>query len=113
MAYSPAPADYLTITTQNGVTDQLNPQPADNCHTIILLNLSTTDSALYALQPTGTDLSTANAATLPPGAAITLRLGTEAYRGRFGVTYFLLVEGIGATPTLSIQYLNSTVPVAP
>jgi hypothetical protein len=115
MALSLELIDYVTITTQNGVTDTLSPQPSDNCHTIVVFNTDSTDGALVGIVPTGNALTTSTAALVPAGGSLTLRIGTQSFRpcGSFTGNRKLKVEGIGATPTVSFQYINSTVETPP
>ena len=115
MALSTNLIDYVSITTQNGVTDNVNPQPSDNCHTIIMFNTSTTNAAYVGVVPSGTNLDATNSATLPAEGTMTLRVGTMIYRpgGRFGGNMTLRVEGVGGTPTLQFQFVNASREVAP
>lgn len=111
MAMSLELIDYVSITTQNGTTDTLSPQPSDNCHTLVVYNTHATLSALVAVIDSATALTASNAATLPPGSSITLRIGTHTNRpcGSLDTgSRKLRVEGVGGTPVLSFQYVNST-----
>jgi hypothetical protein len=117
MAYSTNLIDYSSITT--GASADAPVQPSDNCHTIILYNRDATNAALVGIVTVGVVLTTANSAYLPAGAALTLRIGTAAYRpcGSIGPasqgTTVLRTAAVAGTPALSVQYINSTQPVAP
>jgi len=118
MALSVELIDYVTITTQNGVTDTLATQPLDNCHTIVIYNTDATvaNGCLVGVVPDATALTSLNSATIPGAGALTLRIGTAMYRpnGSFdNGNRKLRVEGIGSTPIVSFQYINSTVDTAP
>ena len=109
MALSTNTIDYVAETTQNGVTTTVATQPADNCHTIVILNVDGASAAYVAIVDTADVLS----ATYPPlaaGGALTLRIGTAQYRpggSLTGGTQRLRVEGIGGTPVLSFQFINT------
>lgn len=117
--YSTSLVDYVEITTQNGVTDELAKQPADNCHTIVVYNTSTTLAALVGFTVTGVGIASNSAAVVPAGGSLTLRIGTYSFRPCGSLknsgagSIKLAVEGVGGTPTLNLQYINSTVEVAP
>jgi hypothetical protein len=114
MAYSRELIDYATDTS--GATANVSVIPYDNCHTIIVYNTDATDAVLVGIVANGTALTTANAATIPAGGSITLRIGTAEYRpfGSFGVTTRMLrLAAVANTPVVSFQMLNSTQAVAP
>ena len=117
MAYSLNLIDYTEVTT--GVTANVGVQPSDNCHTIIVQNRDSTNAALVGIVTVGVALTTANSAYLPAGAALTLKIGTIAYRpcGSIGPASqgntVLRVAAVAGTPILNIQYVNSTQPVGP
>lgn len=109
--------EIVEIAT-SGTTATVSPQPSDNCHTITVFNQDTTNAALFAFVSAATALTSANAVIVPAGGAVTLKIGTAQYRpcGSFGgiSTIVLRVKNNGAgTPTLSIQYLNSSAPTPP
>jgi hypothetical protein len=118
MALSTNTIDYNYQTTAgNGTTADATVQPADNCHTITVVNL-TAAVALVGIVASGTALTTANSATLPANGSMTLKIGTVEYRpgGIIGGSdpQRLRINDAGAVAvTLSMQYLNSTQPVAP
>lgn len=117
MAYSTNLIDYTEVTT--GASADVGVQPSDNCHTIIIFNRDSTNAALVGIVAGGVNLTTANSAYLPAGGALTLRIGTVAYRpcGSIGPTgqsnIVLRTEAVAGTPILNFQYLNSSQPVAP
>lgn len=117
MALSTNLIDYASITAQSGVTDDVGVQPSDNCHTIVVYNTTADTGVLVGIVPTGTNLTAANSATIPGGGSLTLRIGTRVYRpcGPIGTggNVRLRVEGIGGTPVLSFQYINSAQDTAP
>ena len=112
MALSTNLLDPVEVTT-GAATATLAVQPADNCHTIIVYNQDTNNSALFGFVTTGTALSSANAVLVPAASGITLRIGTAKYRpcGGFadvsGIVVRVKNNGVG-TPILSFQFLNST-----
>ena len=108
--------DYNYQTTA-GTTVDATKQPTDNCHTIIIVNL-TAAPCLYAIVATGTALTTANSATLPANSSVTLKIGTVEYRtggiiGTGAGEQKVRINDAGAAVTLSMQYLNSTQEVRP
>ena len=121
MAISTNLIDYATDTTANGTTANASVQPSDNCHTIVILNTDGSNSALVGIVDTGTDLTSANSATIIAGASLSLKIGTSQFRpcgslnntGGSAGPQVLRHEGIGGTPVISFQFLNSTLPVAP
>lgn len=115
MALSTNLIDYVTQTTQSGTSTDVATQPGDNCHTIIALNLDETNTALFGVVANGLNLSSTNSATLAAGATLTLRIGTKTYRpcGALGANVRVRVEGVGGTPAVSFQYINSAQDVAP
>ena len=118
MALSLELIDYISLTTQNGVTETLDPQPLDNCHTIVIFNTDTTaaNGTRVGIVPDADALTASNSALIPGGSAITLRIGTSAFRPCGSLdegNRKLRVEGVGSTPIVSFQYINSTIPTAP
>lgn len=116
MALSTNLIDYSTIVTQNGVTDDVGAQPADNCHTIVVYNTSTTNAARVGIVASGTGLTSGNSALLPAGGSLSLRIGTRVYRPCGAIasgSTVVRVEGVAGTPTLSFQYINSAQDIAP
>jgi hypothetical protein len=117
MAYSVNLIDYTEVTT--GASADVGVQPSDNCHTIIMFNRDSTDAALVGIVTIGVNLTTANSAYLPAGGALTLRIGTVAYRpcGSIGPAsqgnVVLRTEAVAGTPIIGFQYINSSQPVAP
>ena len=112
MALSTNLMDTVEVTT-GAATATVATQPSDNCHTVIVYNEDGTNSALFGFVGTATALTTANSVIVPPGSAVTLRIGTAKYRpcGRFGgiSSIVMRVKNNGAgTPILSIQFVNST-----
>lgn len=114
-SYSNEVVDAFTDATTTATADA-SAQPADNCHTIVVLNTDTTNSVRVGIVANGTALSDANSALLTAGAAITWRIGTAEYRpcGRFtSSTRLVRVVAIAGTPSVSFQYLNAAGQVAP
>jgi hypothetical protein len=117
MAYSTNLIDYSSVTT--GASADAPVQPSDNCHTIIIYNRDATNAALVGIVTVGVALTTSNSSYLPAGAALTLRIGTVAYRpcGSIGPASqgntVLRTAAVAGTPALSLSYINSTQPVAP
>ena len=92
-----------------GASADVSIQPADNCHTIIILNTSTTDAALVGIVANSTALTTANAALLPAGASLPWPIGGAKHRpfGSFGATTRVLrVAAVTNTPIVTFQFLN-------
>ena len=114
MALSTELIDYATDTA--GATADVSVQPADNCHTIVVFNTDGTDSALVGIVANATALTTANAAILPAGGSLTLRIGTAEYRpfGKFtAATRVLRMVAVANTPIVSFQFVNSAGPTPP
>ncbi len=117
MAISTNLIDYATDTTSTSSAD-VSTQPADNCHTIVMLNTDGTDSVLVGIVDTGTNLTASNSATLIAGASLSLKIGSNQYRPCGSLNsgtgpQVLRVEALASTPIVSFQFLNSTLPVAP
>ncbi len=117
MALSPNLVDYATDAAGNGTTADVSKQPDDNTHTVIVYNLDGTLSALVGFVPQGTNLTASNSATIPPGGSITYRIGWARFRPCGGIgagrAVALRLEGVGGTPSVSFQFINSAVEVAP
>jgi len=114
MAYSRELIDYATDTAAGSA--DVSVQPSDNCHTIIVYNTDAADAVLVGIVANGTALTTANAATIPAGGSITLRIGTYEHRpfGSFtAATRKLRLAAVANNPVVSFQYVNSTGNVAP
>lgn len=116
MPLSPNLIDYALDTAGNGTTADVSKQPDDNCHTIIVYNLDGTLSALVGIVPVATNLTASNSATIPPGGSVTYRIGWARFRpcGTIGGGQARLrLEGVGGTPQVSFQFINSATEVAP
>ena len=114
MAYNTELINYVSQTA--GGSANVTTQPADNCHTIIVLNTDGTNSARVAVAANGTTLSAANSALLPAGATLTLRIGTSEYRpfGSFLTSQRVLIcASVAGSPVLNFQFLNSTRAISP
>ncbi len=117
MSLSSSTIDYNYQTTAGTATTvDATIQPADNCHTITIVNLSA-NVALVGIVVSGTALTTANSATLPANGSMTLRIGTVETRpgGVIGPAgpQKLRINDAGAAVTLSMQYINSTRAIQP
>jgi hypothetical protein len=109
MAYSRELITYATDTA--GASADVSVQPSDNCHTIIVYNTDATNAVLVGIVASGAALTTANAATIPAGGSITLRIGTYDYRpfGAFSAsTRVIRLAAVAGTPVVSFQYVNAT-----
>lgn len=109
MAYSRELIDYATVTA--GATADVSPRPDDNCHTIVVYNTDAANNALVGIVASGTPLTSANAAIIPAGGSLTLRIGTYEYRpfGSFSAsTRVLRCAAVAGAPVVSFQYINST-----
>ena len=117
MATSFSTIDYVYQTTAGtSSTVDVTAQPSDNTHTITILN-TTANVGLVGIVNSGTNLTTANSATIPANGSLTLKIGTLEYRPGGIISAAgpqkLRISDTGAAVTLSIQYLNSTQSVAP
>lgn len=117
MATSFSTVDYVYHTTGGGgSTADIAAQPSDNTHTITILNTSS-NVAYVAIVNSGTALTVNNAASIPGGASLTLKIGTVEYRPGGIISgagpQKLRANDNSAAATLSIQYINSTQPTAP
>jgi hypothetical protein len=83
----------------------------DNCHTLILLNTSTTDAVLFGFGAPGVALVEGTTGSrLPAGSAISLAIGTLTMRGDMtGATKQVLATSLGAgAVTVDITYVCQT-----
>jgi len=111
MAVSRLALDYFADTAPNGSTADASVQPFDLTHTIIVRNRDAVLGAYVAIAALGANLDS-SAPYLGPGEALTWRICTVTQRagGSFytNATQALRIEGIGGTPLISVQYLNSS-----
>jgi hypothetical protein len=82
----------------------------DNCHTIILLNVSTTVAALFGQAAVGAALVEGTTGTrLPASSAVSLAVGTIKQRGSMDPAVApnlgLVYTGIGGAAGIDITYL--------
>ena len=83
----------------------------DNCHTLILLNTSTTDAVLFGFGTAGPALVEGTTGSrLPAGSAISLAIGTITSRGDMtGAAKQVLATSLGAGAiTVDITYVCQT-----
>ena len=83
----------------------------DNCHTLILLNTSTTDAVLFGFGTAGAALVEGTTGSrLPAGSAISLAIGTVTARGDMtGAAKQVLATSLGAgNITVDITYVCQT-----
>jgi hypothetical protein len=83
----------------------------DNCHTVLVTNPSTTVVGLVGIGTAPTALTAGiNAQRVPPGATLTLGIGTAQRRGFMNQATVagsgLIYDSIGGAVTLEITYLS-------
>jgi len=83
-----------------------------------MLNTDGTNSVLVGIVDDGTNLTASNSATIIAGASLSLKIGTSQFRPCGSLNsgagpQILRVEALAATPVISFQFLNATLPVAP
>ena len=84
-----------------------SPTP-DNCHTLILLNTSTTDAVLFGFGVAGPTLvEGVTGSRIPAGSAVSLAIGTIAARGNMSLgTGDIVATSLGAgNITIDITYV--------
>ena len=84
----------------------------DNCHTVVVLNPSAADSVLVGEAAAGTLLvAGTNAMSIPPGASLSLAIGTLSQRGPMDPVVApgkgLIYGTTGAALTAQVLYLNA------
>lgn len=115
MANSTELLDVVTVATSTSAATVAT-QPSDNCHTVVARNIDATDSIRVGVMANADTPGTSNSILLGPGESITWRFGWRTWRpfGPFSTsTRVLRVVAAANTPSLELQYINSTREVGP
>ena len=109
MALSTNLIDYV-LQASAAATADVTTQPAEKCHTVVMLNTDAVNSVLVGIVDDTVALTTANSSQIPASGTLTLRIGGAKQRpcGDLAAgTQRLRIKNNGAgTPAVNFTLIN-------
>lgn len=122
---SPKPFDSFSLTlASNATVYELDPAPYSNTQSVIFFNPSTTQTIYVQVAttaggvPLAAAVTAANSVWVPPGASVTLAIGSEGLRNQLNTAAYwagapgaglnIVVKlGSGASLDINVTYMNN------